>query len=292
MTDILNPAIPAGAYDEFLPGALPAARTQRAWTAADGPLPAIYLSHGAPPLFDDGPWLRELFAWSQALPKPKAILIVSAHWENAPLMLSAPGAHTPLVYDFGGFHPRYYKMQYDTPDASELTQRVAAMMPDGEPLYQHPSRGLDHGAWVPLMAMYPLGDVPVLQLSMPTHDPDTLLAIGRRLAPLRAEGVLVIGSGFMTHGLPYITRDMMRGGVPSWSADFDTWAADALARGDVAELASFAARAPGMPYAHPTPDHFLPMFVTIGAAENPEAPARSVIDGFMMGLAKRSFEVD
>jgi 4,5-DOPA dioxygenase extradiol len=291
MTDVLNPAIPGGAYDEFLPGALPSARTQRAWTPADGPLPAIYLSHGAPPLFDDGPWLRELFAWAQALPKPKAILIVSAHWEQAPLMLSAPAAHTPLVYDFGGFHPRYYAMKYDTPDASELAKSVAAMMPDTISLHQHPSRGLDHGAWVPLMAMYPLGDVPVLQLSMPTHDTDKLMAIGARLAPLRAEGVLVIGSGFMTHGLPYITRDMLRGGVPSWSADFDTWAAEALARGDVAELAAYASRAPGMPYAHPTPDHFLPMFITLGAAEDPEAPARSVIDGFMMGLAKRSFEV-
>jgi 4,5-DOPA dioxygenase extradiol len=292
MTDVLNPAIPGGAYDEFLPGALPGARIQRAWTPADGPLPAIYLSHGAPPLFDDGPWLRELFAWAQALPKPKAILIVSAHWEAAPLMLSAPAAHTPLVYDFGGFHPRYYAMRYDTPDASELARSVAAMMPETTSLYQHPSRGLDHGAWVPLMAMYPLGDVPVLQLSMPTHDPDTLMAIGARLAPLRAEGVLVIGSGFMTHGLPFITRDMLRGGVPSWSADFDAWAAEALARGDVAELAAYASRAPGMPYAHPTPDHFLPMFITLGAAEDPEAGARSVIDGFMMGLAKRSFEVN
>ena len=291
MTDMLNPAIPAGAYDDFLPGALPAAHAQRAWTPADGPLPAIYLSHGAPPLFDNGPWLRELFDWAQALPKPKAILIVSAHWEDAPLMLSAPGAHTPLVYDFGGFHPRYYTMRYDTPDASGLSARIAAMMPDGQAPYQHPSRGLDHGAWVPLMAMYPLGDVPVLQLSMPSHDPDALMAIGRRLAPLRAEGVLVIGSGFMTHGLPFLTREMWRGAVPSWSADFDAWAADALARGDVAELASYASRAPGMPYAHPTPDHFLPMFITFGAAENPEAPARSVIDGFMMGLAKRSFEI-
>ena len=291
MTDILNPAIPAGAYDEFLPGALPRARSHRAWTPADGSFPAIYLSHGAPPLFDDGPWIRELFEWAQALPKPKAVLIVSAHWEDAPLMLSAPAAGTPLVYDFGGFHPRYYTMQYDTPDASELSKRVAAMMPDGEALYQHPSRGLDHGAWVPLMAMYPLGDVPVLQLSMPTHDPDTLMALGRRLAPLRAEGVLVIGSGFMTHGLPFLTREAMQGAIPSWSSDFDAWAADALVRGDVAELASFASRAPGMPYAHPTPDHFLPMFITLGAAEDPEAPARTVIEGFMLGLAKRSFEI-
>lgn len=291
MSDVFNPAIPAGAYDEFLPGALPRARAQRAWTAADGAFPAIYLSHGAPPLFDDGPWIRELFEWAQALPKPKAVLIVSAHWEDAPLMLSAPAAHTPLVYDFGGFHPRYYTMQYDTPDASELTQRVAAMMPDGEPLYQHPSRGLDHGAWVPLMAMYPLGDVPVLQMSMPTHDPDALLKLGRRLAPLRAEGVLVIGSGFMTHGLPFVTREMINGVIPAWSKDFDAWAADALDRGDVAELASYASRAPGMPFAHPTPDHFLPLFITLGAADNPESRARTVIDGYMIGFAKRSFEI-
>jgi aromatic ring-opening dioxygenase catalytic subunit (LigB family) len=91
MNSILNPAIPAGAYDEFLPGALPRAVAQQAWTPADGPLPALYVSHGAPPLFDDGPWMRQLFDWAQSLPKPKSILIVSAHWEAAPLMLSAPG---------------------------------------------------------------------------------------------------------------------------------------------------------------------------------------------------------
>ena len=163
-------------------------------------------------------------------------------------------------------------------------------MPDGEKLYQHPKRGLDHGAWIPLMAMYPLGDVPVLQMSMPTHDPEALLNLGRRLAPLRAEGVLVIGSGFMTHGLPFITREMLHGAVPGWSSEFDAWVADALARGDVAELASYETRAPGMPYAHPTPDHFLPLFITLGAADDPEAPARTVIDGYSIGLAKRSFE--
>jgi 4,5-DOPA dioxygenase extradiol len=292
MSDPFNPAIPAGAYDAFLPDALTRAATQRSWTPADGPLPAIYLSHGAPPLLDDGRWLRRLFDWSMSMPRPKAVLIVSAHWEDAPLMLSAPAAHTPLVYDFGGFHPRYYQLRYDTPDAGGLATRVAAMMPDGEPLFQHPSRGLDHGAWIPLMAMYPLADVPVLQLSMPTHDPGRLLALGRRLAPLRDEGVLVVGSGFMVHGLPYLTREMVvHGAVPGWSSDFDAWAADALARGDVDELASYATRAPGMPYAHPTPDHFLPVFITLGAAENPEQPARTVIDGYMIGLARRSFQL-
>ncbi|WP_416975842.1 dioxygenase [Streptomyces sp. 4F14] len=291
MSSVLNPRTPAGAYDAFLPDALVRARAQREWTPADGPLPALYLSHGAPPLFDDGPWLRELLDWAQNLPKPKAILIVSAHWEDAPLAISASAAHTPLVYDFGGFHPRYYQMRYDTPDATALAHRIAAAMPDGEPLYQHTNRGLDHGAWVPLMAMYPLADIPVLQLSMPTHDPARLLDLGRRLAGLRAEGVLVIGSGFMTHGLPFITREMLEGTVPAWSADFDHWAAEALAKGDVDELAAYATRAPGMPYAHPTPDHFLPLFITLGSADDPERAVRTTIDGFMMGFAKRSFEV-
>src|SRR5262245_33361831 len=208
MTSILDPAVPGGAYDDFLVAALPRARVQKPWTAADGPLPALYLSHGAPPLFDDELWLRQLFEWAQSLPKPKSVLIVSAHWERAPLALSASAAHTPLVYDFGGFHPRYYTMTYPTPDASGLARRVAGSMPDTEPVHQHPSRGLDHGAWVPLMAMYPLADVPVLQLSMPTQDPSRLMEIGARLRPLREEGVLVIGSGFMTHGLPFVTREM------------------------------------------------------------------------------------
>ena len=291
MTNILDPAVPAGAYDEFLPGALQRARAQREWTPADGPLPALYLSHGAPPLFDDGPWLRQLSDWAQALPRPTSILIISAHWEAAPLMLSAPAARTPLVYDFGGFHPRYYTMTYPTPDASALARRVGGAMPGREPVYQHPSRGLDHGAWVPLMAMYPLADIPVLQLSLPTGDPHRLIELGARLRPLRDEGVLIIGSGFMTHGLRFVTRDMvLHGAVPAWSADFDAWAADALARGDIEELASYNTRAPGMPYAHPTPDHYIPLFITLGASGQPDRPVHTTIDGYMMGFAKRSFQ--
>ncbi len=145
MTDLLHPAIPAGAYDDFRPGALLRARAQRDWTPADGPLPALYLSHGAPPLFDDGPWLRQLFEWAQALPRPKSILIISAHWEAAPLILSAPAAHTPLVYDFGGFHPRYYAMTYDTPDATALARRVAAPCPTASRCTSTPAAGSTTG---------------------------------------------------------------------------------------------------------------------------------------------------
>ncbi|MGZ8745331.1 MAG: dioxygenase family protein, partial [Nocardioides sp.] len=165
-------------------------------------MPALYLGHGAPPLLDDQVWSGQLAAWAKDLPRPKAILIVSAHWESAPVSLSANSA--PVVYDFGGFDPKYYRMTYETPDATALAQRVAAMMPASEPVHQHSSRGLDHGAWVPLRIMYPEGDVPVLQMSLPTSDPARLLKLGERLRPLRDEGVLIIGSGFLTHGLPYL----------------------------------------------------------------------------------------
>ena len=137
------------------------------------------------------------------MPKPRAILIVSAHWESAPLTISS-SQPSELVYDFGGFDPMYYRMRYDTPPATELAGQVASLMPDTEPLHEHRTRGLDHGAWVPLKIMYPGADIPVLQLSMPTHDPDRLLDLGRRLRALRDSGVLVIGSGYMTHGLPFL----------------------------------------------------------------------------------------
>ena len=256
----------------------------------DGRMPALYIGHGAPPLLDDPIWSSQLASWAGDLPRPKSILIVSAHWESAPVSLSATASGTPLVYDFGGFAQKYYEMTYVTPDASAFAARVAAMMPDTEPVHQHNSRGLDHGAWVPLKIMYPDADIPVLQLSMPTHDSTRLMAIGERLRALREQGVLVIGSGYMTHGLPFIDwNDLDR--VPGWSSDFDAWASDALARGDVEELARFRSSAPGMPYAHPTVEHLAPLFVALGAATTPDAPPTTAVEGYFMGLSKRSVEL-
>jgi len=255
----------------------------------DTRMPALYIGHGAPPLLDDPLWSGQLAAWAQDLPRPKAILIVSAHWESAPVSLSANGA--PLVYDFGGFAPKYYSMTYATPDATALARRVAAMMPDTEPVHQHTSRGLDHGAWVPLRIMYPEADIPVLQMSLPTQDPARLLGLGERLRPLRDEGVLIIGSGFLTHGLPFLTEFRIDAPAPGWSTEFDAWAGEALARGDVDALASYRSEAPGMPYAHPTVEHYTPLFITLGAATDAAEPGRQVIDGFWMGLSKRSLQV-
>ena len=253
-------------------------------------MPALYIGHGAPMLLDDQLWTSQLRAISTAIERPKAILIVSAHWESQPITLSNPSANAPLVYDFSGFDRKFYEMTYNSPDATEISQLVTSMMPDTEPVHQS-NRGLDHGAWVPLRIMYPDADIPVVQMSMPTSDPTKLLELGKRLQPLRDQGVLIIGSGFMTHGLQYLRNWSTEALAPAWSSEFDAWAAGALAAGDVDALSNFRELAPGMPYAHPTVEHFIPLFITLGAASVADAAPQTLIDGYFMGLSKRSILV-
>lgn len=251
-------------------------------------MPALYLSHGAPPLADDPVWPAELAAWSAGLPRPRAILMVSAHWEEAPLALGAT-ATAPLVYDFWGFPERYYQVTYAAPGAPALADSVRKLLrAPGVPVQDVPDRGLDHGAYVPLVEMYPDADIPVLQISLPTLEPRRLMDLGRRLAPLRDEGVLIVGSGFFTHNLAALRQD----GTPSWSAEFDAWGKEALAAGDVDALLDFGHASPAGHLAHPRTEHFAPLFVTLGAADatGDLAGQRSVIDGFWMGLAKRSVQ--
>ncbi|AJE84743.1 extradiol ring-cleavage dioxygenase III subunit B [Streptomyces albus] len=251
-------------------------------------MPALYLSHGAPPLADDPLWPGQLADWAARLPRPKAILMVSAHWEESPLALGATGAR-PLVYDFTGFAPHYYRVRYEAPGAPRLAASVRALLGgSGTPVQDVPERGLDHGAYVPLVEMYPDADIPVLQISLPTLEPGRLMEIGRRLAPLREEGVLLVGSGFFTHNLAALRHR----GTPSWSTEFDDWGHRALAAADVDALLDFRHTAPAGQLAHPRTEHFAPLFVTLGAAEafGELGSQRSVIDGFWLGLAKRSVQ--
>lgn len=281
-----TPALPAGAYDDLLARALPQARAQRRWEQSDGALPALFVSHGAPPTLDDPEWLDDLFTWSQSMPKPRAIVVVSAHWEDAPVAISGSAAGTPLYYDFGGFHPRYYTLPYATPDATDLAHRIAGVLGGTSPVHQFVDRGLDHGAFIPLMAMYPAADVPVLQVSMPSLNPESLLGLGQRLRVLRDEGVLVIGSGFMTHSFAAIRRPALA----SHTEAFDAWAVDALAQGDVDALTDYVTKAPGVKVAHPTADHYVPLLLTLGAASDPSS-AISAIERTRFGNSIRSIQV-
>ncbi|HSO64196.1 MAG TPA: class III extradiol ring-cleavage dioxygenase, partial [Ornithinibacter sp.] len=232
-------------------------------TTATDRQPVLYLSHGAPPLADDARWTAELASWSSGLPRPSAVLMVSAHWETAPIAVSATSGDVPLLHDFWGFPQRYYEVTYDAPGAPGLARSVAGLLSGaGETLHQDPARGLDHGAYVPLKEMFPEADVPVLQLSMPTLDPQRLFALGERLAPLRDEGVLVVGSGFTTHNLAWFDPTAGPDGTPpAASSEFDHWAAEAVGRGDVDAVLDVLARAPAAREAHPRTEHWAPLYV-------------------------------
>ena len=253
-------------------------------------MPVIFAAHGAPVLLDDEKWVSELAAWAQAMPKPAGILMISAHWEQRPTTLGAT-RRVPLVYDFYGFPERYYRTTYPCPGAPGLAARVRELLaPQAIPCAAADQRGLDHGAYVPLVAMYPQADVPVLQISMPALDPEELFALGRALAPLREEGVLVFGSGFITHNMRYAFRP----GIPEWARRFDEWAADALRRFDVDALKDFQRRAPDAALALPTWEHYAPLLVSAGAAGDGVPVVTFPITGFWMdgAFTKRSVQFD
>lgn len=255
-------------------------------------MPAVFLSHGAPPLADNRRWASELAAWSQDLPRPESILVVSAHWESAPLTVGAT-ATVPLYYDFYGFAPRYYEVTYPAPGAPQLAESVAKLLGGpGRPIHSDPERGLDHGAYVPLVEMYPDADIPVLQISMPTLDPAELFQIGRSLAPLRDEGVLVLGSGFSTHNLGAVDLGApATAEPPAWSSEFDNWLDRALTAGDFDALIDFEVKAPAASIAHPRTEHFAPLFVALGAVADGPFEVKTAIDGFWYGLSKRSVQL-
>ena len=251
-------------------------------------MPAIFLAHGSPLLLDDAAWVGQLGDWARRLPRPRSVLMLSAHWERRPVTLGATRT-VPLVYDFYGFPDEYYRVTYPAPGAPDLARRVRELLGPTQPIAES-DRGLDHGAYVPLVAMYPEADVPVLQVSLPTLDAPTLFELGRALAPLRREGVLVVGSGFLTHNLS--TLDWRPdAGTPAWAREFDAWTADVLERQDADALVDYRNRAPGVRQALPTHEHFVPAVAALGTAVEEPGPVRFPITGFTSGsFTKRSVQ--
>lgn len=236
-------------------------------------LPTVFVSHGSPMLAIEPGVYGE--AWRQiagSLPKPAAILVVSAHWNTRQPALSA-AVHPETIHDFGGFPPELYEIRYLAPGAPELAEKVAGLLAAaGIPVGMAPARGLDHGAWVPLQQMYPEADIPVTQLSVqPGLDAEWHLRLGEALRPLRAANVLVMASGSLTHNLREFHFDEFSSdAADDYVKDFQGWMQSALKRNDRAALANWQELAPQARRAHPTTEHLLPLFVAYGAAqENP-----------------------
>ena len=236
--------------------------------------PTLFLSHGSPMhALDSGRAGRVWQAIAAALPRPRAVLVASAHWETSLPMLSGGREHE-TIHDFNGFPPELYRVRYDASGSPEVADQAAALLREaGHTPAVNACRGLDHGAWVPLRWMYPERDVPVVQLSVqPALGTAHHLRLGEALAPLAHEGVLVIGSGHVTHNLRDWFAHHGEDKPLAYAVQFSDWLHELLIAGDRESLLAYRDIAPGAARAHPTEEHFLPLFVALGAA-GPEARA-------------------
>jgi 4,5-DOPA dioxygenase extradiol len=246
-------------------------------------LPVLFLSHGSPMHAIQPGAVRAVWqAIARDLPKPKAILIASAHWEtDVPAVTGA--ARPETIHDFYGFPKPLYEIQYPAPGSPEVAARALQLLKESNfKVAEDPTRGLDHGAWSPLLHMYPKADVPVVQVAVQTAlGPQHHVAIGRALAPLALEGVLIIGSGHMTHNL----RDWGRGTKEPqpYAREFQEWVKHKLEQRDIDSLVDYRSRSPHGVRAHPTDEHFLPLFFALGAASGKSKPER-VYDAIDSGV--------
>jgi len=257
-------------------------------------LPTVFLSHGSPttPL-EDIPARRFWAELGARYRGVKAVLCISAHWETRVPTVGA--AVTPgTIHDFYGFPAELYRIRYPAPGAPKLASRVSALLNGaGIPCEADPERGLDHGAWVPLLMMFPKADVPVVQLSIQNHlDPGRHLALGRAIEPLRHEGIMIMGSGGAVHPLGYADWDPYSGKTDRWAMDFDKWLTRTVTSGNNQGLVRYREVAPYPERAHPRPDHYLPLVSAFGAA-GPGASGRMIHHSWYMGdLCMAAYEFD
>ena len=248
-------------------------------------LPSLYVSHGSPmTALQPGLTGARLAELAAALPRPRAIVVASAHWlARRPQVGSAATPDT--IHDFGGFPAALYQLRYPAPGAPALAERVGHLLDQaGLAATRHPGRGLDHGVWVPLRLLYPAADIPVVPLSIqPELGPAHQFAMGQALAPLRAEGVLVIGSGSITHNLHDLGAGYSAQRQAPYVLPFVDWIEQRLAAGDTDALLDYRRQAPFAERAHPTDEHLLPLLVALGAA-GADAHTQRIDAGIDLGL--------
>lgn len=246
--------------------------------------PPLFVSHGAP-TFATEPGLAgaQLRALSRALGKPRAVVVVSPHWMTREVEITAT-ERPQTIHDFGGFPRELYALQYSAPGSPALAAQIQQLLAaQGIQARLDTRRGLDHGAWVPLLHLYPDADVPVLQVSMPFDTEEAkAYALGRALAPLAQDGVLIVGSGSLTHNLFAMTRGARAAPAPGWVTDFVDWVHARAGAGDAEALADWT-RAPYAKENHPTPEHYLPLPFAAGAG-GPGAKGRRLHHSIDMGV--------
>lgn len=249
-------------------------------------LPTLFISHGSPMLaIQESPAHQFLLGLGKTLPKPKAIVIASAHWESMGGPAVSTVTNPETIHDFGGFPRALFEIQYPAPGAPETAVRAAALLEQqGFTVKTSALRGLDHGAWVPLRLMYPEADIPVTQVSvMRGATPAEHVRLGHALSNLGDEGVLVIGSGSLTHNLYEFSSHDIDAAVPSWVSDFDAWMKERLEQNDAGSLVNYREQAPFADRNHPTEEHLSPLFVAMGAAGK-SAKARRLHDSYEYGV--------
>ncbi len=263
-------------------------------TPSSGRLPAIFVSHGSPMIaIESDPWGRALTAFAATLPRPRAVVVVSGHWE-APGPVRVTASPMPeTIHDFGGFPDELYRIRYPArgdPGLAALTARL--LDESGFQAKTDPERGLDHGAWVPLRFLYPGADVPVVEVSQPLRrNPEDALRMGAALSRLRDQGVLLLGTGGIVHNLRMVDFEDRADRVADWAREFDAWIAARLEAMDSAGIASYRTAAPHAESAVPTPEHFDPILVVLGSAIAGER-VTTIHEGFRYGtLSMRSFAV-
>jgi 4,5-DOPA dioxygenase extradiol len=253
-------------------------------------LPSLFLSHGAPTLPIDPSMPSGEFATLGArLPRPRSILVLSAHWgTNIPVASTAEAPET--IHDFYGFPRALYELQYRAPGAPDVARQAAALLDAAGIATQTQPHGLDHGAWVPLLLMYPEADIPVAQLSIQPHrDPAHHYAVGRALRPLADDGVLIVGSGQITHNLRAADFGAKPGDADPRVAQFTDWFESRLAERDVQALLDYRLRAPHAALMHPTDEHLLPVFAALGAANDDYTLDIQSLGTFQKALAMTNY---
>jgi 4,5-DOPA dioxygenase extradiol len=235
------------------------------------PLPSLFISHGAPDiLIEDAPASRFLRDFAGRMPRPRAIVVATAHWTTAEAAVEV-GVQPPTIHDFGGFAPELHARHYPAPGDPVLAERIAGLLRGSGMTTAAVTRGFDHGVWIPLALMFPQADIPVVALSVqPRRDGMHHLQLGAALADLRHDGVLIIGSGAVTHNLGAIIPGATT--APEWVSAFDDWAVGRALAGDAAALADWQGQGPHGRRNHPTPEHWLPLLVAMGAGAG--APAQ------------------